>query len=122
MYNVGPYTMAAWKVVWREQSSQFQAAFVESWQQQSLLPDHKLMMVPCSNQQEADFILALLNSSPSRLTVHSYAISTSTSTHVLGTIAVPRFKETDVDHIRLAELSNRCHVAKGKTGKTRWRQ
>ena len=26
MYNVGPYTMAEWKVVWREQSSLFQAA------------------------------------------------------------------------------------------------
>ena len=112
LYNVGPYTIAVWKVVWREQSSQFQAAFVEPWHQRSPLPDHKLMMVPCSNQQEADFILAMLNSSPCRLTVYSYAISTSTSTHVLSTIAVPRFKETDTNHTRLAALSHQCHAAK----------
>jgi len=112
IYNVGPYTMAPWKIVWREQSSQFQAAFVESGHQRPTLPDHKLMMVPCSSQQEAGFILAALNSSPSRLTVLSYAISTSTSTHVLDAVAVPRFSETDFRHARLADLAYQCHAAK----------
>ena len=112
MYNVGTYTMAKWKVVWREQSSMFQAAFAGLRSQRAMLPDHKLMMVPCASRQEADFLLGMLNSGPSLLAVHSYVISTSTSTHVLSNVAVPRFKKADSNHTRLAELSNQCHLAK----------
>ncbi len=111
IYNVGSYTMAEWKVVWREQSSTFQAAFAGKKSQQVILPDHKLMMVQCSSQQEADFLVGMLNSSPSRLAIHSYVISTSTSTHILQNIAVPRFRETNDIHLRMAVLSRQCHVA-----------
>ena len=109
MYNVGPYTMAEWKVVWREQSSLFQAAFVGLNTQRVILPDHKLMLAPCTSRQEADFLLGMLNSSPSLLVIRSYVISTSTSTHVLRNVAVPLFKDSDGDHTRLAELSRRRH-------------
>ena len=111
MYNVGPYTMEEWKVVWREQSSIFQAAFAGAREQRAMLPDHKLMLVPCLSQHEADFLLGILNSSPSVLTVQSYVISTSTSTHVLSNVAVPQFAKTDIIHTRLAEISRQCHVA-----------
>ena len=109
MTNVGPYTMAEWKVVWREQSSLFQAAFVGLNTQRVILPDHKLMLVPCTSRQEANFLLGMLNSSPSLLAIRSYVISTSTSTHVLRNVAVPLFKDSDGDHTRLAELSRRRH-------------
>ena len=111
MYNVGPYTMAEWKVVWREQSSLFQAAFAGPRSQRVILPDHKLMMVPCKSQHEADFLLGMLNSSPSILAIHSYVISTSTSTHVLSNVAIPRFTKTNINHARLADLSRQCHIA-----------
>ena len=114
MYNVGSYSMVEWKVVWREQSSIFQAAFAGKKSQQVILPDHKLMMVHCNSQQEADFLLAMLNSSPSRLAIHSYVISTSTSTHILQNIAVPQFNKMDDTHKRLAELSRQCHAAASK--------
>ncbi len=111
MYNVGPYTMADWKVVWREQSSFFQAAFVGPNSGRAVVPDHKLMMVACASQEEADFLLAMLNSKPSLLAIHSYVISTSTSTHVLGNVAVPQFEKKNSDHRALAKLSRKCHVA-----------
>lgn len=114
MYNVGPYTMAKWKVVWREQSSIFQAAFVGPMFKRVVLPDHKLMMVSCSSRQEADFLLAMLNSGPSLLAIHSYVISTSTSTHVLENVAVPQFSKTNRTHAHLAELSRQCHAAAEK--------
>jgi len=72
------------------------------------------MMVPCPSQHEADFLLGMLNSSPSLLTIHSYVISTSTSTHVLSNIAIPRFIKLDSKHAKLAELSSQCHIAKRK--------
>jgi len=111
MYNVGLYTMADWKVVWREQSSLFQAAFVGPHAGRSVLPDHKLMMVACSSQQEADFLLAMLNSAPSRLAIYSYVISTSISTHVLENVAIPQFDSKNSDQALLVKLSRECHVA-----------
>jgi hypothetical protein len=114
MYNVGPYTMANWKVLWREQSSFFQAAFAGPYSGRAVLPDHKLMMVACSSQEEADFLLAMLNSNPSMLAIHSYVISTSTSTHVLGNVAVPLFQNKNSDHAVLAKLSRQCHTAAAK--------
>ncbi len=111
MYNVGPYTLADWKVVWREQSSIFQAALVGLEGQRAVLPDHKLMLVPCATREEAEFLLAMLNSRPSLLTVLSYGLATSTSTHVLGHVAVPKYNQEDPNHGRLAELSRRCRVS-----------
>ncbi len=111
MYNVGPYTMAEWKVVWREQSAFFQAALSGTVAGKTPLPDHKLMMVPCHNEQEAHFLLGALNSSPSILAITSYAISTSTSTHVLSNVAIPAFSKSSKIHNHLAGLSLECHSA-----------
>ncbi|MFH0765931.1 MAG: N-6 DNA methylase [Calditrichota bacterium] len=118
MYGVGPYTMAKWKVVWREQSSFFQAAFASPGSNGTVLPDHKLMLVSCLNRQEANFIMGLLNSSSSQLAICSYIISTSTSTHVLENIYVPKFNNNHSEHLKLAQLSRQCHIAaaKGDTG------
>jgi hypothetical protein len=54
------------------------------------------------------------NSAPCKLLVFSYAISTSTSTHVLDNIAIPKFLENDSSHLELATLSEQCHDLKQK--------
>ena len=114
MYNVGPYTMAEWKVVWREQSSTFQAAVVGTSNERVILPDHKLMLVPCTGAQEARYLTAMLNSSPSLVAIVSYVISTSTSTHVLKNIAVPKFNPSSAVHGRLTALSQQGHEEVGR--------
>ncbi len=83
IYNVGTYTLAPYKVVWREQSREFQAAKISLQDERPIIPDHKLMAIACYSEEEADYLAALLGSSPCKLIVKSYAISTSTSTHVL---------------------------------------
>lgn len=109
MYNVGPYTMSAWKVVWREQSAGFQACVVAPGDGLAVLPDHKLMLIPCDpRRKEAQYICAALNSAPAALTVLCYALSTSTSTHVLQHIAIPRYDTNEALHVGLADLSNRA--------------
>jgi hypothetical protein len=114
MYNVGAYTLAPFKVVWREQSRQFQAAKVASQYGKPIIPDHKLMAVDCYTEEEADYLAALLGSSPCKLIVMSYAISTSTSTHVLEHLAIPKFDPKNQTHTKLAGFSKRCHVASAK--------
>jgi SAM-dependent methyltransferase len=111
MYNIGPYTMAKAKVVWREQSSELQAAVVGSDGDKAVIPDHKLMMVECQTSEEAHYLAAMLGSSPCKLAVRSYVLSTSTSTHLLGHIAIPSFSPEDPLHRRLSDLSHQCHAA-----------
>ena len=114
MYNIGPYTMAKWKVVWREQSAFFQAAAIDGLDKQPVVPDHKLMLVPARGSQEVHYLCAVLNSAPSRLAIVSYVVSISTSTHVLDNIAVPEFQSSNEMNQRIATLSQRCHKAAAK--------
>lgn len=110
MFAIGPYTLAPWKVVWREQSARPQAAVVGPADDRPILPDHKLMLVDCGDRaEEAHYLCALLNSAPARLLIMSYVISTSTSTHVVHHVAIPRFSERNRAHRTLAELSQRAH-------------
>jgi hypothetical protein len=111
IYNVGPYTMTPHKVLWREQSSEFQAARISPRADRAVIPDHKLMSVSCSSEDEASYLNALLGSSPCKIIVVSYAISTSTSTHVLEHIAIPAFEPTSAIHKQLAKLSKQCGEA-----------
>jgi hypothetical protein len=114
IYNVGPYTLSNWKVVWREQSSDFQSAVVQTINSKQILPDHKLMQVPLNNENEAFFLVALLNSSPCRLVVQSYVISTQTSTHILENVSIPKFSPQKKSHLQLVQLSKQCRDAKTK--------
>lgn len=109
LYNVGPYTFAPFKVVWKEQSSEFECAVVSSVNGKVVVPDHKLMLVPFQNQDEAHYVCALLGSTISRFLVQAYTISTQQSTHVLENIKIPKYDAKNEIHKELARLSKQCH-------------
>jgi hypothetical protein len=109
MYNVAPYTFAPYKVVWREQASKFTVAVVGSKEGKVIVPDHKLMLVPFGDEQEAHFVCGALASTIVQLAVKAYVVSVSTSTHVLEHIGVPRFEAGNLVHARLAALSQQAH-------------
>jgi len=67
--------------------------------------DHRLMVVPCGNEREADYVAGVLNSSLARLIVKSYTIETAISTHVLNNVRVPRFDPRNELHVKIASLS-----------------
>ncbi len=109
MFNVGDYTFAPWKVVWREQSAWFTVAVIGPEGDKPVIPDHKLMLVPCENAQEAYYLGGLLNSSPAILAVWAYAISIQQTTHILDNIAVPSYGSSNSLHQTIANLSRRAH-------------
>lgn len=103
VYNVGSHTLAVAKVVWREQSAILQAAAVGPEADRAVVPDHKLMVVPCPQGiEEAHYLAGLLNSTPARAVVQAYVIPTSTSTHVLQNLRIPRFSTRTKRHGRIA--------------------
>ena len=118
MYNVGPYTMAEWKVLWPEVGHSVRASvsgpsIVEKVKPS--LPDHTIVAVSCSSESEAYFITGMLNSSPAYAAIAAYIVL-HPSPHIMKNIAVPQFKKTDSIHKRVADLSQKCHVAANTGG------
>ena len=114
MYNIGPYTLSPYKVVWKEQSKIFTCTCCSDYytfndEMKNIIPDHKLMLVPFENDIEAYYLSALLNTKIAQFVVKSYVISTSTSTHILKNIRVPKFQSKDANHVKLANLSKEAH-------------
>jgi hypothetical protein len=110
MFNIGDYTFAPYKVVWREQASRLTAA-VASGQDHCVIPDHKLMLVPFDNKRAAHFLCAVLNSSPAQFVTLSYAVNIQMDTHILENVRAPRFDPKNTVHQQLAKLSQQAHKA-----------
>jgi hypothetical protein len=119
MFAIGEYTLAPFKVCWREQAEFFTASVTGnsdvSNASKVIIPDHKLMFVPFDNETEAHFVCAAINSSPSVLVVKSYGIETQTSTHVLEHVGLPKFDARNNLHQHLAQLSQQAHILAAKS-------
>lgn len=107
VYNVGPYTFAPYKVLWREVAQDLRAA-VSDGSIKSLVADHTLVTVSTETLDEAHFLCAMLNSSPSNFIVSRY-VALHPAPHILKYICVPKFAEKNARHRTLAELSRKCH-------------
>ena len=110
MYNVGNYTFAPHRVVWREQSATFKCCVVPDSDGHPFVADAKLIVVECSSSDEAYFLAACLNSSPARFLIQSYAIEVQVSTHVLSHVKVPDYVGSEIQR-KLAGKSRLCHAA-----------
>jgi hypothetical protein len=117
LYNVGDYTFAPHRIVWREQSADFKCCVVPEAPEGVYVADAKLIVVACASNDEAHFLAACLNSSPARFLIQSYTIEVQVSTHVLSHVAVPSFDGGSL-HRELAEKSRLCHVAAAKADKS----
>ena len=120
MRNVAEYTFAPYKVVWPEVGHTVRcgASVIPDdpyTGRKCVVPDHTLVMVATKTADEAHYLAAVLNASPSVMLVWGY-ISLHPSPHVLEHIAIPRFDRSDTLHQSLSSLSQRAHqlAAKGK--------
>ncbi|MCS7161803.1 MAG: SAM-dependent DNA methyltransferase, partial [Bacteroidia bacterium] len=111
MFNVGSYTFAPWKVVWREQTKEMTASVVGLFQGKKVIPDHKLMLVEAHSLKEAHFICACINSAITRFIAQSYAIDIQMDTHILRNIRIPKFDSRSSIHRKLSWLSKKAHRA-----------
>ncbi|MCX6844839.1 MAG: SAM-dependent DNA methyltransferase, partial [candidate division WOR-3 bacterium] len=109
MFNISDYTLAPWKVVWREMAETMTAAVVGKVTRKPVVPDHKLMLVECLTEAEAHYLCATLNCSPSRMVVAGYTIAVSMDPHIMEHLRIPKYNPKDKVHKRLAELSIQAH-------------
>lgn len=101
--DVGRYTFATWKVVWPSIASDITAAVLS----EGHVPQHTATLISVSNEDEADYLAAVLNSRIFRFTALSYSMrggKSFGSPHLLENIAVPRFDSHNSVHTRLSSL------------------
>lgn len=111
LFNIGEYTFAPWKVVWREQALPFTAAVIGPMNDRIVVPDHKLMSVAVDSEAEAHYLCGALNSLPVSAAVAAYTVETQIDTHILEHICVPRFSRTNPVHRRLSAAARQAQNA-----------
>jgi methylase of polypeptide subunit release factors len=117
MFDVGEYTLAPWKVVWKYIAAEFTCSVLappHGSDGKICIPDHRLIAVECQGPGEAFYVAGVLNSVSCRLFTRAYMIETQLSTHVLENIKVPRFSASDKAHKRISELSLNAHKKREK--------
>lgn len=118
MYNVGPYTIAPWKVIWNRIDTKLQGVVVGPNEEGNTVicqETHTLVNLEGSN--EAHYFTAIFNSAPSDLLVRCYSVSKGfASAHVLESISIPQYEQNDNLHSNLSNLSQDCHTAAAKDG------
>lgn len=109
LYNIGEYTSAPYKVVWKALASKGMEACVLSQHHGKLIvPDHNNVMVPFDEELEAHYVCSILNSKIIGKFIDSY-ISWFKSSHILENINIPKYDCDNVLHRTLAELSLKAH-------------
>jgi len=118
--NIGEYTFAPYKVVWKNIAgkisgkAEFSAAVLtpaydKFLGRKEIIPNVKLMLIPIENEMEAYYVCSILNSSLTQLIVASYVIETGISTHVTENVYIPQFDRKNELHLKLSELSKKAH-------------
>jgi methylase of polypeptide subunit release factors len=111
IYNVGPYTMASYKVGWAREAASLKCSVFSrasfGISSKLIIPDQTVQFIDFEHDLEAHFVCAALNSAPAEAVPLCY--TTDITTHILKVIGIPAFDAKDSIHLRLAELSQQAH-------------
>lgn len=127
--NVGEYTYAPYKVLWKEQAGSMSAVVVSTYLRsipnadpelfsadKIIVVDSKVLMLDVYDEMEAYYVCGIINAPIITEVVDGYAISTNRGVDVLKYIAIPKYDASDEKHNVIAEISKRIHsmAAEGK--------
>lgn len=111
IYNVGEYSVAPYRVAYKELTTFFQSTALIS-SQKPPIADTKLRFIECESEDEAYFLSGVLNSSPSVLYLYSTATWVQTPDYQASDISrlrIPRFDASDAQHRTIVKISRACH-------------
>ena len=119
MYNVGPYTTAPIKVVWRRMDRRINAAVVAEVDdpllgRRPVIPQETCVLVAVDSAAEAHYVCAVLNSAVVGFLVAAHSVRGGKgfgTPSMLDYLRLRRFDPHDRRHAELASLSQAAHVA-----------
>ena len=112
--NVGTYTFAPYKVVWKEQGKNMIACVVSKKQGgvlsgKQIIPDSKVLFCSLDDMEEAHYLCAILNSKPITDLIEGYTIDLQRGTDILEYVKIPKYISRDRLHNSLSSLSQQAH-------------
>ncbi len=120
--NVGDYTYAPYKVLWKEQSGSMSAVVVGSYynsvpnadknlfaKDKIIVVDSKVLMLDVYNEAEAYYVCGIINSPNIIKVIDGYAVSTNRGVDVLKYIAIPEYNAQNNLHSEIAKISKNIH-------------
>lgn len=126
--NIGDYTYAPYKVLWKEQTGSMSAVVVSSYLKsipnadktlfandlnptgdKNIVVDSKVLMLGLYELEEAFYVAGIINSPNIRNIIDGYAVSTNRGTDVLKYIAIPKFNKKINLHSSIAAKSAEIH-------------
>ena len=119
MYNVGSYTVAPVKVVWRRMDRRLSAAVAQQADDPLLgarpvIPQETCVLVEAGSTAEAHYICAVLNSSIVNFLVSSHSVCGGKgfgTPGMLDFVKLRRFDSGDPRHVELSACSRMAHLA-----------
>ena len=117
MYNVGPYTIAPIKVVWRRMDRRMRAAVATSVDDPFLgprpvIPQETCVLIACQSPAEAHYLCAVMNSSLVNHLVQSHSVAGGKgfgTPNMLEYLNLRRFDPQNAVHRELASYSEAAH-------------
>jgi hypothetical protein len=118
MYNVGPYTVAPIKVVWRRMDRRINAAVIEPIDDpwlgvRPIVPQETCVLVACESSDEAHYICAVLNSAVVGELVSACSVRGGKgfgTPGILDYIPLQCYQFEDPRHVELSVLSRKAHA------------
>jgi hypothetical protein len=117
MYNVGPYTTAPIKVIWRRMDRRMNAAVATTVDnpllgRRPVIPQETCVMIACDSLEEAHYLCAVLNSSLVNYIVQSHSVRGGKgfgTPSMLTYLNLRRFDHLNTVHQELANCSKAAH-------------
>ena len=120
--NIGEYTFAPFKVLWKEQTGSMSAVVVGSYldsipgadieafpDDKPIVVDSKVLMLGLYDKLEAHYVCGIINSPELIRVIDGYAISTNRGVDVLKYVAIPKFDRSNALHTAIARQSMLLH-------------
>ena len=124
MYDIGTYTVAPIKVVWRRMDRQITAAVVGELDdlylgKRPVIPQETCVLIEAQSTNEAHYLCALLNSAVSNFIVKFHSVRGGKgfgTPSMLDYLRLRRFTASNPEHEELANLSRKAHQVAARDG------
>jgi hypothetical protein len=124
MYNVGTYTLANYKVIWRRMDKQLNAAVVEPVEHpmigmKPIVPQETCVLIACQSAEEAHYLCAMLNSEPAGRLIQSHSVRGGKgfgTPSILDYLPIRRHDTENSLHQELARCSREAHCIQREAG------
>ncbi|OIO54064.1 hypothetical protein AUJ46_03990 [Candidatus Peregrinibacteria bacterium CG1_02_54_53] len=114
-YNVGKYSYANYKVVWKRMANDIHAAVISQWKTiygwKTIIPLDTTSLIALDDENEAHYLCATINSTLVRDLIKSYSSAGRGfgSPSVMQHIGIPKFDPKNKLHEKLSKLSKELH-------------